>query len=1046
MLSKGSSINLVLRSIRFYLVAAMPFALSSIANAADTASADQIIEEVVVTGSRIPQNSNLLSASPVTQVGAEELVYGGIVRIEDLLNDLPQTRGNNASTDSNGAVGTASVDLRGLGRDRTLVLLNGKRLVRGSPRQAGGGADLNQIPDIVIKKVEVLTGGASAVYGSDAVAGVVNFILDDTFEGVKFDYQFSQYQHKNNDSGVQNIVSSSGFDLPSGRVSDGDIGTFSFAYGNSINDGDGHMTLYATHREADPVIQGNRDYSACSLNSSNSGCGGSSTLPRGRFTDFGSIASAKAGTISAALEADIGTTAFRMLRDDEANQAPFEAELMRIEGILNANNASFAALSSFDLVTADNSNNFRDRTGDLYNFAPLNYFQRPDKRTLIGGYFNNQFSEKLEVYAEVGYGRDETQSQIAPSGAFFVTDDLFCGNPLLSAAQFQEICGQYGLTNAQFFSDVANVAGLNATPTLNIGRRNLEGGNRQDNILHTSYRAVLRVKGDFDENWSYDASVNFAQTDFSETYRNDLSITRITRALDVVTDANGDPVCRSAQNGVDANCVPWNVFTNNGNQIATDVRNGVTQAALDYLSVPLFANGETSLRQFNAFVIGDLTDYGIAIPSADSGISVSFGIEYIEETLELSPDNGFLSGDGAGQGGPTLGVDGELSVDEFFFETRIPIIEGKKGAESLVLDAGVRVADYSTGQDATSYKTALSWSIIDDVKFRASFQRATRHANIRELFAPQSLGLFDGTDPCANGTDADGNVVPPTATAAQCANTGVTAAQFGNIASSPAGQYNEITGGNGNLVPEDSDTISFGFLITPTAIPTLDISIDYYSIDLDGAIAGIGSQVILDECINNGTQNLCNLINRGAGGTLWIGTDNIVNTNINTGFEERGGIDLNVNYVLELGDAGSLDIKAVATYLLTFDSQSIPGGPIDDCVGRWGNICTAPNPELAANLRATWYSPYDLSISSSIRYLDAVTSDNGARPNFASQTYVDLSALYEYKFLNFRLGANNLFDRQPPYAGNPPQGNGNTYGEIYESLGRYVFFGVGATF
>ena len=1045
MFSKGSSINLVLRSITFYFIAVAPFAMTSAVNAAESANSDEIIEEVVVTGSRIPQNSNLVSSSPVTQVGAEELVYGGIVRIEDLLNDLPQTRGNNASTDSNGAVGTSSVYLRGLGRDRTLVLLNGKHLVRGSPRQAGGGADLNQIPDIVIKKVEVLTGGASAVYGSDAIAGVVNFILDDTFEGIKFDYQFSQYQHKNNDNGIQNIVSSTGFDLPSGRVSDGDIGTFSFAYGANLNDGQGHMTVYATHREVDPVLQRNRDYSACSLNSSNTGCGGSSTLPRGRFTDFGSIGSAKAGLVDTRLEADIGTAAFRALRD-ATDSTPFEAEQERIENILNAANASFAALNSFDLVTADNSNNFRDRTGDLYNFAPLNYYQRPDKRTLIGGYFNNEFSEHAEVYAEVGYGRDETQSQIAPSGAFFVTDDLFCGNPLLSAAQFQEICGQYGLTNTQFFSEVGALAGLASNPTLNIGRRNLEGGSRQDDILHTSYRAVLGVKGDINSAWSYDVSVNFAQTDFSETYQNDLSITRITRALDVVSDANGNPVCRSAQSGVDANCVPWNVFTNNGNQLATDVRDGVTQGAIDYLTLPLFATGSTSLRQFNAFVVGDLSDYGVVIPSADSGISVSFGVEYIEETLALTPDNGFTSGDGAGQGGPTLGVEGTLSVNEFFLETRIPLVENKTGADSLIVDLGLRVADYSTDQDTTSFKTAISWAIVDDFKFRASFQRATRHANIRELFAPTSLGLYDGTDPCANTTDADGAVVAPTATAAQCANTGVTAAQFGNIASSSAGQYNEIIGGNLNLTPEDSDTVSFGFIVTPSAVPNLDISLDYFSIDLEDAIAGIGSQEILDDCIANGTPNLCALINRGAGGTLWLGQDNIVNTNINTGFEERSGIDLNVNYVLDVGEAGTVDIKAVATYLLSYDSQSIPGGAVTDCVGQWGSTCTVPNPELAANLRATWYSPYDLSISTSLRFVDSVTSDDGARPSFASQTYVDLSALYEYKFLNFRIGANNLFDRQPPIAGNPPQGNGNTYAEAYDGLGRYVFFGVGANF
>ena len=551
--------------------------LSSTAYSQSDENSNQI-EEIVITGSRIPQKSNLVSSSPVTEVSAEEFLFRGVVRVEDLLNDLPQTFASNNSTDSNGAVGTASVDLRGLGVDRTLVLVDGKRLVRGSPRSSGGGGDLNQIPDFLVKKVEVLTGGASAAYGSDAIAGVVNFILNDELDGVLIDYQYSQYQHSNDNSTIQSIVSDRGFDLPSSSVSDGDVSAFSFAFGSDLDDGKGHMTLYATYRNVDPILQGNRDFSSCALTSSNASCGGSSTLPSGRFTDFGDVNSGRNGTIQNELITQIGQDAFDALGEDD-----LEAELMRVDTALSAANASFAALSSFDLITTNGSDAFTDRVAsDLYNFAPLNYYQRPDKKISIGGYGNYEINDFVETYAQVGYTRDETTSQIAPSGNFFVTDDISCGNPLLSAAQFEEICGQYGLTDTQFFSDVGALAGFRdedgetVSPGFFIGRRNLEGGPRQDTITHSTYRAVLGFRGNINDEWSYDASINFARTDLSNVYLNDLSSTRIARALDVVADADGNPVCRTALNGVDSNCVPWNLFTNNGNQLATDVRDGVT--------------------------------------------------------------------------------------------------------------------------------------------------------------------------------------------------------------------------------------------------------------------------------------------------------------------------------------------------------------------------------------------------------------------------------------------------------------------------------------
>ena len=245
------------------------------------------IEEVVVTGSRIVR-ANLVSSSPVTQVDADEFLYQGTVRPEDLVRTLPQVWSDQNTGQSNGATGTATINLRNLGAERTLVLVNGSRLPAGSPIGGGTGADVNQIPGALVERVEVLTGGASATYGSDAVAGVVNFIMKDNFEGLKLDYQFSQYNHNNKSSRWQGIVQDAGYPVADGSVSDGDSSYISLLVGGNFADGRGNATAYATYRDIQPVLQSARDYSSCAFNDNADGCFGSSTIPQGRFTNFGS--------------------------------------------------------------------------------------------------------------------------------------------------------------------------------------------------------------------------------------------------------------------------------------------------------------------------------------------------------------------------------------------------------------------------------------------------------------------------------------------------------------------------------------------------------------------------------------------------------------------------------------------------------------------------------------------------------------------------------------------------------------------------------------
>ena len=336
-----------------------------------SALAQDDVEEVVVTGTRIA-DPNVTSSSQITSIDGEELLVRGITRVEDYLNDLPQISPGQSITNSNGASGTATANLRNLGCSRTLVLMNGRRMVSGT---TGGGncADLNTVPTLLLDKVEVLTGGASSVYGSDAVAGVVNFILDDEFVGMKSSFYHGFYQHKNDNSSLRDLVASYDYALAPKDVTTGDTEKVSVAFGGEIDGGKGHITAFMEHTDTKPILQGEYDISACALRSGFSGCGGSSTIPPGRWADFG------------------GYTAGGFVNVDPT-----------ITGV------DFKVLG----------NEFVPRAGQAYNYNPTNFFQRPDDRFNSGFFGKYEVSDNAEVYVDMTYMKSESNAQIAYSGTF----------------------------------------------------------------------------------------------------------------------------------------------------------------------------------------------------------------------------------------------------------------------------------------------------------------------------------------------------------------------------------------------------------------------------------------------------------------------------------------------------------------------------------------------------------------------------------------------------------------------------------------------------
>ncbi|MCY4655212.1 MAG: TonB-dependent receptor plug domain-containing protein, partial [Gammaproteobacteria bacterium] len=314
------------------------------------------IEELVVTGSRIERNE-LSSTTPIVKIEVDEIKWQGTVRVEDALRQMPQIWSRQNAGHSYGATGTATLDLRNLGAARTLFLINGRRMPAGSPLQEAGGADMNQVPGSLINRIEVLTGGASTTYGSDAVSGVVNFIMDDKFQGVNFDFQHSFYRHSNGSADIHKIVEASGFEVADEPMRDGEITQYSLTLGGNLLNG-GNIVAFATYRDIKAISQAARDYSSCALNNTADACWGSSTIPEGRVTNF-----------------------------QNADTIGFD---YKVDG-----------------------SSFVPRAGTLFNYGPSNYFQRPDERVSFGTLANSDVSENTNVFAEFLFADDHTLTQIA---------------------------------------------------------------------------------------------------------------------------------------------------------------------------------------------------------------------------------------------------------------------------------------------------------------------------------------------------------------------------------------------------------------------------------------------------------------------------------------------------------------------------------------------------------------------------------------------------------------------------------------------------------
>ncbi len=989
------------------VVASMCLGVTTATMAQDDASSDEEVEEVVVTGSRLNVNKNLTAAAPILTVSKEEINIRGNTRIEDFVNVLPQVFAGQAGEVSNGASGTATLNLRGLGAQRTLVLIDGRRLPYGSSGTIAANLDL--IPPQLIERVDVVTGGKSAVYGSDAVGGVANFILRNDFEGIELDAQGGFSQNGNGVDFFDNVLAAGGQPVP-GSSTDGEELNLALTIGANTEDGRGNAVIYASYQVNDEITQDNRSISACAL--------GADSGPAS-FGGFGCVGSAN----------------FRL----------------------------FGGSGGFGFQEEDGTViPFAGGPTQTFNFGPFNFFQRPSERFQIYARGHYDITEDITAFADFSFTNNSSDAQIAPTASFGIgAYSINCDNPFIQGGSGPDGSGislrdTFGCNTADATGALpGDVSGITAS------HRNVEGGPRNSFLNNTAWRLVGGLRGTLVENWDFEVFGQFSRTNDESRSTNDFVVANLQQALFAVEDADGNIVCRDQSSG----CVPYNIFQRGANGESL-----VTQEALDFIQGVGIVTGMTEQIVVGGNVQTNLSEYGIQSPWSDANVGFLVGVEYREDILESTPDEiSQVAGGGfTGVGGATLPVSGSLDVVEFFGELQVPLVTDKDFFKELTVSAEYRYSDYNvSGNGVTNdfstdaYGFSATWAPIDDIRFRAQYQRAVRAPNVIELFTGQNQNLANlnqaGTnangigvfDPCA--TDA------PIASAAACANTGVTAAQFGTILDVISGQTQIITGGNPLLTPETSDTYTVGVVITPEVVPGLTVSVDYFDISVDDAVAaGVGAQVTLDNCLASGDPIFCDLINRSPAGSLASGGPGFgfTSTNLNIAELTTSGIDFQVNYGFDLADIGAGDIGQIrfdysATWLDSFGFTPFPGGDEIDCAGEFGNACVQPvNPDYRHVLQTSWDTPWDFSTTVTWRYFAGTDNQSATAPEIDQRlrtiNYVDWAGNYSInENINVRAGILNIFNVQAPVSlsSGPPLGNGNTFPTVFDT-GRQFFLAV----
>ncbi len=997
---------------------------------AQGAAEEAATEMMVVTGSRIARE-NIDATVPITSLSAAELLQNGQVNVGDRIALLPQFRPTFTSQNSGRFIGTAGLsilDLRGQGTARTLVLQNGLRHVTSQPGAAT--VDVSTIPVDLIERVDIVTGGNSSVYGSDAVAGVVNFVLKRDFEGIMGRAQ-------------------------AGISSRGDSAQYlaTLTAGTNFAGGRGNIAVSLEYNKSDPLFFADRP---------NTGA----VTGRAQFQlveDTTGEPAAGNGVIDTQFLTgikNIGISTGGAYTSTCAGVAPGPRATLNCSGVFQGT-SQFGNVFVFqpdgslvrNVVERDfrpfNSGNAQGGLGSTLRETGL--MQIGNTRyaaNLIGSY---EVSDAFRPYFEAKWVRTESLQEGQPtfsSGALNPT--LNISNPFLT----------------QQARDLLAVS-LPSSGNFTISRFNIDFGGRGENHSRELFRAVVGAQGSFMDTWSYNVAFNYGRVETYYETQGNVHTGRFTNAVNAVRNTAGTIVCgintdTNAAND-DPACRPLNLF-------------GLGAPSKDALAYISHISSRTQWsEQFNAVanVSGDLSKL-FELPGGPVGFSV--GGEWRQERSYSEFDAVTRAGQTFLNSIPIFAPP-RLDVWEAFGEVRIPILKDVPLFKELTLEGAARVSNYSSGTTGTvySYNMGGIWAPVDDVRIRANYGRAIRAPTQSDLFSAQSQTFLNGlVDPCGQqNINANPNRV------ANCRAAGVPTTQtfggttlpFTNI---PASGISGLSGGNPNLFAEKSDSWTVGMVYTPSYLPGFVASVDFYRIALSDAINTVAAQTVINQCYDDpgGINNpFCTAVFRNPDGTF-RGQSNIRHGGTEFPIAQTGqsfitgpfnyarqltkGIDIDAAYTHQFGEDWRLNVRAIGSLLLKRHIYT----SITEPTRLTREHGTLGNPEFNGQLNVTvGYKGFDLLYS--FRYLSKQTigtwraqnAEQGRPPENLDQfpqvyypaiTYSDVRfSAKVYKGISAYVGVDNIFDQLPPLDLILGDGAGSA---IYTNTGRFFYGGVQVKF
>ena len=966
-------------------------------------------DDIVVTGSRISSPS-ATAASPLQSVGITQIQQAGAINVQDVLlqNPVfgsPGVSRTNSSFATQGA-GVATVNLRNLGDDRTLVLVNGRRFVAGLP--GSSAVDLNVIPTQFLERVDVLTGGASAVYGSDAVAGVVNMIYKTKFDGVQLDGQVGISPYGD------------GFDRQANAL-----------VGKNFADGRGNIMLFGGYSKQGTVLK------------------------RDRYTEAGSSAvdSTSLGGSVTGEDADLFTPARPFL----SGFAPQGRYYTGIAGV-GAGRQTFtygqdgalrncaSANGTGGCINADGS----VAGPDGFNRSDFRYLAVPVERYVAAGRANFEVSNAFNLFLEGNYAKTKVNTVIEP----FPLDSKF-GNPVLYSGNIpiETIVGgvRYrnpfvpdAIYNSAVDTPIGNTGVGDGLKDIAFDRRLSDFGTRTSQASRDMFRIAGGANGKFlEDRFNYEVYGVYGQTVEKQSGTGQFNTANFIQALNSYRDpATGQIVCADPAARA-AGCIPANIYGA-----------GTLAPAAAYLAVPTTLATKVTQTVAGANVSGKLFSLFGADP-----IGVSIGTEYRRETSSNVFD--LLTQQGLNGNNALPITRGSFDLIEGFGEAIVPLIQDKPFIRSLSVRGAVRVSNYSTVGTTFSYNYGGEWAPSEDIRFRVMKARSVRAPNINELFAPNLQNFPSGLqDPCNGVTAAQAGALAVNCRAAT--GVGANIAANGGTFTLNQADVQGITSfepGNPNLQEEKGDSFTAGVVINPrsvSALRNLTVTVDYFNIRIKDAIVQTPLQYILNQCYEQSNQDYCSQIIRRAGvsGANSAGSiDRLTTTFLNSGGTKTSGIDTTITYRQDLanwGLDGMLGLTGSYTHLISGYTIPLPDADRDYFAGEIG----------ASRDRFTTNASYDIDgvgLTMTGTWISQASLDDqltGARPGtnpayrVRPQFYLDSQIRFKTTDgFEFYVGGSNLLNNKPPYLADIGASAGqDTDSGTYDALGRRYYAGVRVNF